>query len=314
MTVDEAPGGSAPARDYDGLFKSLMEAHPEDTLRVLFGVELDGRHPVIEGPTEQQRHLTRNRDKVFVVYREAEEGLPAPLHDLYHVEVQVERTRDFPTRMAAYFCSLALKYDESRYRIHQLALWPLGGGCSGYFRRGRMHHAYDSVSLPDDLDADRLLASSLAPLALWSKNPPPDAVEQVADRIAAVPDRDDQLVLVELGKLGARPLADQLIKALVRRGMSDILEQTEFGRDLARRSREAGREEGREEGREVGREEGREVGREEGRVGTMALLLKHSYGPLDDLADLARKLVASDYEQHIEWVVNRVPLDRLRSA
>jgi hypothetical protein len=62
MTTDPAP-------DYDGLFKSLMEAYPEDTLRVLFGVELDGRHPVLDGPTEQQRHLTRSVDKVFVLHR-----------------------------------------------------------------------------------------------------------------------------------------------------------------------------------------------------------------------------------------------------
>lgn len=289
MTTDPAP-------DYDGLFKSLMEAYPEDTLRVLFGVELDGRHPVLDGPTEQQRHLTRSVDKVFVLHRSPEErqraedaGRPIPLHDVYHLEVQIKRSRDFPARMATYFCSLALKYDESQYRIHQLALWPKGGGCAGRFRRGRMSHEYDSVSLPEDLNSDQLLASWLAPLALWSKNPPPTAAEQVADRIAAVPNRDHQLVLLELGKLGAGPLAIELIEALIRRGMSDILEQTAFGRDLARRSRQ------------------------EANTDTMALLLKLGYGPLDDLQELAQRLAAANYEQHVEWVTSRVPLERLRS-
>jgi hypothetical protein len=207
--------------------------------------------------------------------------------------------------MATYFCSLALKYDETQYRIHQLALWPKGGGCAGRFRRGRMSHEYDSVSLPEDLDSDQLLASWLAPLALWSKNPPPTAAEQVADRIAAVPNRDHQLVLLELGKLGAGPLAIELIEALIRRGMSDILEQTAFGRDLARRSRQ--------EGIAEGRAEGIAEGRAEGHTSAMIHLLKLYYGSLDDLQELAQRLAATNYEQHLEWVTNRVPLERLRS-
>jgi hypothetical protein len=287
----------APARDFDGLFKSLMEAHPEDTLRVLFGADLTGREPVVEGPTEQQRRLTRNKDKVFVV-RANEEGDAATLHDVYHIEIQIDRTADFEERMVSYWSSIALRYDRQRHRIHQLVLWPLGGGYSGYFQRDRLRLRYESVNVPDDLDPDQVLSTPLAPLALWARDAPASAVDRVADAIAATADPDEQLVLVELGKLGPGPLAIQLIEALVRRGMSDILEQTTVGRDIARRNHE----------------EGREEGRAEGRVDSMALLLKHSYGPIDDLAELARKLVATDHEQHLEWVMNKVPLEQLRSA
>lgn len=141
-------------------------------------------------------------------------------------------------------------------------MWPLGGGYTGNFRRDDLTLEYGSVSVPDDLDPEQLLSSSLAPLALWSKNAPADAVDRVADAIAAVQDPDEQLVLVELGKLGPGPIAILLIETLVRRGMSDVLEQTSVGRDIARRNRE------------------------ETAIEDMSVLLKHNYGPLDDLRRL----------------------------
>jgi hypothetical protein len=301
MPVDTDPGGEAPTRDYDGLFKSLLQAHPEDTLRVLFGAELAGHEVILEGPTEQQRRLTRTMDKVFLVRRDEreqdrakKEGRPIPLHDVYHVEIQVNRTPDFEERMVSYWSSVALRYNKQRHRIHQLVLWPLGDGYIGNFRRDGLQLEYDSINVPDGLDLKQVLSSYLAPLALWSENAPPGAVEQVADAIMATADPDQQLVLIEMGKLGSETLAVQLIEALVRRGMSDILEQTAVGRDIARRNHEEGRE--------------------QGHVDSMALLLKHSYGPIDDLAELARKLVATDHEQHLEWVMNKVPLEQLRSA
>ncbi|GAA2659338.1 hypothetical protein [Paractinoplanes durhamensis] len=76
--------------------------------------------------------------------------------------------------------------------------------------------------------------------------------------------------------------------------IEDVLPQTTVGQDIARRSREEGRE--------------------GARVATMSLLLKRCYGPLDDLTELAHKLVATDYEQHLESVVLRVPLEQLRSV
>ncbi|GIM96267.1 hypothetical protein [Paractinoplanes toevensis] len=305
MPVDATPGSKASRKDYDGLFKSMFEAHPEDTLRILFGAELDGRQVVLEGPTEQQRRLTRSRDKVYLALRDREEqdraekdGLPIPLHDVYHLEVQVERVTDFEERMMSYWSSLALKYSRARHRLHQVVVWPFGGGYPGNFQRDGAALRYTSWNLAEDLDPEYILASGLAPLALWSKNPPPDAVERVAETIAATADPDERLVLVELGKLGPRPIATQLVKALMRRGMSDILEGTEFARDLARRKIE----------------EGRAEGRDEGRVEALAALLKHHYGAIDDLPELARKLAAVDYEQHLQWVTDRVPLEQLRAV
>jgi predicted transposase YdaD len=87
--------------------------------------------------------------------------------------------------------------------------------------------------------------------------------------------------------------------------MNNILEETEFGRDLARRKLEQGREEGRQEGRQEGRDETRRA--------FMSALLKHNYGPIPDLQELAHRLVADNHEQHLEWVMDCVPLERLRS-
>src|SRR5215218_10024539 len=70
------------ARDFDGLYKALLEAHPRDALHLLCGARLDGRAVVLDGPTEQPRQRSRQRDKVFLVRHS--DGAPA---DIYHVEV-----------------------------------------------------------------------------------------------------------------------------------------------------------------------------------------------------------------------------------
>ncbi|GIE06250.1 hypothetical protein [Paractinoplanes durhamensis] len=252
---------------------------------------------VLEGPTEQQRHLTRNKDKVFLVRREEKHqkrardgGKRNPLHDVYHIEIQVEKVEGFEERMVTYWGSMAQKYKASEYRIHQFALWPLGNGYPGHFQRDRLALQYQSVSVPDDLDPEELLASSLAPLALWASDPPADVVDRVADSLVEVKDPDTQLVLVELSKLGPEPLAILLIEALKRRGMSDVLAQTTVGQDIARRSRD------------------------EERLENLTALLEHNYGTIDDLTELARKLVAADFEEHRKWVMDRVPLEQLRSV
>jgi hypothetical protein len=63
----------------------------------LCGARLDGRAVVLDGLTEQPRQRSRQCDKVFLVRRG--DGVPA---DIYHVEVQVQRTEDFQERMVAY--------------------------------------------------------------------------------------------------------------------------------------------------------------------------------------------------------------------
>jgi hypothetical protein len=282
---DVAP---APARDFDGLYKALLEAHPRDALHLLCGARLDGRAVVLDGPTEQPRQRSRQRDKVFLVRHS--DGVPA---DIYHVEVQVQRTEDFQERMVAYWAALALKYRRTDHRIHQVVLWPLGGGYPGRFHRDQARLDYRSVNVPDDLDPGSLLAGPLAPLALWTQKPPHDLAERVADRIAATSALEEQLVQIELGMLVGGSLAAQVLDALRRRGMNDVLEQTESGREIARRNLERG------------------LG--QGRVDGMRVLLRATFGDFADLDDLARRLADGDHDGNIARIVAGVSLAELRS-
>jgi predicted transposase YdaD len=290
MTDSTPPelASTRPARDFDGLYKALLEAHPRDALHLLCGARLDGRAVVFDGPTEQPRQRSRQRDKVFLVRRG--DGVPA---DIYHVEVQVQRTEDFQERMVAYWAALALKYRRTDHRIHQVVVWPLGGGYPGRFRRDRVQLDYRAVNVPDDLDPGLLLAGPLAPLALWSQKPPHDLAERVADRIAATGAIEEQLVQIELGMLVGGSLAAQVLEALRRRGMNDVLEQTESGREIARRNREHGLEQGHVDG--------------------MRALLRAKYGDLDDLDDLARRLADRDHDGNIARIVAGATLAELRS-
>ena len=273
-------------------------------MHALCGARLDGRTVVLDGPTEQPRQRSRQRDKVFVVQHS--DGVPA---DIYHIEVQVQRTEGFQERMVSYWASLALKYRRADHRIHQVVLWPLGGGYPGRFRRDQARLDYRSINVPDDLDPGTLLTGPLAPLALWSQKPPADLAERVADRIAATGAVEEQLVQIELGMLVGGSLAAQVLDALRRRGMSNVLEQTESGREIARRNREQGLEQGREQGLEQGREQGLEQGRIDG----MRALLRAKYGDLADLDDLARRLTDSDHDGNIARIVAGATLAELRS-
>jgi hypothetical protein len=289
MTV-KVPAEPLAGRDFDGLYKALLEAHPREALHLLCGARLDGRAVVLDGPTEQPRQRSRQRDKVFLVRHSA--GAPA---DIYHVEVQLQRTEDFQERMVSYWASLALKYRRAEHRIHQVVLWPLGGGFPGRFRRDEVRLDYRSVNVPDDLDPGSLLSGPLAPLALWSQKPPPDLVERVADRIAATGELEEQLVQIELGMLVGGSLAAQVVEALRRRGMSDVLEQTESGREIARRNRE----------------QGLEQGFEQGRIDGMRVLLRARYGDLPDLDDMARRLTDRDHDGNIARILAGASLAEL---
>ena len=75
VSSDIASSQPVAARDFDGLYKALLEAHPRDALRLLCGARLDGRAVVLDGPTEQPRQRSRQRDKVFLVRHG--EGVPA---------------------------------------------------------------------------------------------------------------------------------------------------------------------------------------------------------------------------------------------
>ena len=151
--------------------------------------------------------------------------------------------------------------------------------------------------MTDSTPSDVLLAGPLASLALWSQKPPPDLTERVADRIAATGALEQQLVQIELGMLVGGPLAAQVLEALRRRGMNDVLEQTESGREIARRNRE----------------QGLEQGLEQGHVDGMRALLRARFGDFADLDDLARRLADRDHDGNIARVVAGATLAELRS-
>jgi hypothetical protein len=285
---ENAPAQAAPARDFDGLYKALLEAHPREVLQLLCAARIDDLEVVLDGPTEQPRQRSRLRDKVFLVSR----GGTVP-DDVYHVEVQVKRTEDFQERMVAYWASLALKYRRAEHRIHQVVVWPQGGGYPGRFRRDQAQLDYRSVNVPDDLDPGLLLSGPLAPLALWSRTPPPDLVERVVDRIAATAEFEERLVQVELGMLVGGSLAAQVLEALRRRGMSDVLEQSEVGREIARKNLEQGVE--------------------LGLFRSMLTALRARYGELPDLEELARRLSDRDHDQNMARIIAGVSLAELRS-
>jgi hypothetical protein len=92
-------------------------------------------------------------------------------------------------------------------------------------------------------------------------------------------------------------LAVQVLEALRRRGMNDVLEQTESGREIARRNRE----------------QGLEQGLEQGRIDGMRALLRASYGDVADLDDLARRLAGRDHDGNIARIVAGAALAELRS-
>lgn len=83
--------------------------------------------------------------------------------------------------------------------------------------------------------------------------------------------------------------------------MNDVLEQTESGREIARRNREQGLEQGREQGLEQGRVDG------------MRVLLRARYGDFADLDDLARRLADRDHDGNIARIVAGATLAELRS-
>ncbi|GAA2659333.1 hypothetical protein Adu01nite_86640 [Paractinoplanes durhamensis] len=128
---------------------------------------------------------------------------------------------------------------------------------------------------------------------------PSDRRDRIAGLIEAFAGPDDLVVVIELGGADPEPVAIQFVDALARRGMSEVLEQTEAGREIARRSRE----------------EAYQESYREGCIEFMTIALEHAYGPLPDLPDLARRLAtAANRLQHLTLIADRVPLEKLRSA
>lgn len=278
----------APPRDFDGIFKALLDAHPRDALQLLCGATVRDGDVITAEPTEQSRHRNRQCDKVVTIRHD--DGTPT---DVYQVEIQLKRTEDFQERMVSYWASLATRYRRATHRIHQVVLWPEGGGYPGRFERDQERLDYHAVNIPDDFDPETLLASATPALALFTRKPPDDLVERVTDRIAATEKHEDKLLQTELGMLVGGSLATQLVQALRRRGMNNILEQTETGREIARKNREEGRE--------------------EGHVDSMRAALQAAYGDISDLDELARRLADRDHSGNIARIVGGATLEDLRA-
>jgi len=79
--------------------------------------------------------------------------------------------------------------------------------------------------------------------------------------------------------------------------MNDVLEQSESGREIARRNRE----------------QGLEQGLEQGHVDGMRALLRARFGDFADLDDLARRLADRDHDGNIARIVAGATLAELRS-
>jgi hypothetical protein len=77
------------------------------------------------------------------------------------------------------------------------------------------------------------------------------------------------------------------------RGTNEVLEQTESGREIARRNLEQALEQGHVDG--------------------MRALLRARFGELADLDDLARRLAASDHDGNIARIVAGATLAELRA-
>ena len=75
--------------------------------------------------------------------------------------------------------------------------------------------------------------------------------------------------------------------------MNDVLEQSESGREIARRNREQGLEQGRVDG--------------------MRVLLRARFGDFADLDELVRRLAGRDHDGNIGRIVAGTTLAELRS-
>ena len=276
--------------DYDGVFKALIEEYPADFLRLVCNADIPDGVATLDGPTEQPKQRSRQKDKVVLV--PAGGGRRA---QVYLLEIQVKRTADFEERMVSYWASAALKYPRHTHEIHQVAIWPRGNGYDVPFERDGQTLRYLRVNVPDDLDTEAVLNSPVAPLALFASKPAPEVIDRVADRIAATTQKEHRLILADLGILAGVSLGAQLIEALWSRGMNfDHLKGTHFGESFLA--------------------EGREEGRREAKVETIASVLRQQYGELADLDTLARDLVADGYDANLARIVARVPIEELRAV
>lgn len=98
---------------------------------------------------------------------------------------------------------------------------------------------------------------------------------------------------MELAKLSFGPMAG----AEGWRGMGNVLEQSEVGREIARRNWERGFA----------------AGFKQGLAGGMRVILRTKYGDLDDLDDLAQRLFERDHDGSIARIVAGATVEELRS-
>jgi hypothetical protein len=96
----------------------------------------------------------------------------------------------------------------------------------------------------------------------------------------------------------------------------NVLEESETGREIARRYRARGFSEG--IGQAVGQTFARafavqiEEAFADGRADSMRILLEAAFGEVDDLDDLARRLAKADHKGNISRIVAGATIDDLR--
>ena len=215
--------------DWDGAWKRLVTSFPEQVLGLVCGLDVEGVE-VVGLPTELPRPMFP--DLVFRL----KSSSGAEADRLAHLEVQTQPDRGFELRLATYFVLLAHQY---KMVPHQVVIMPAGGPFTGRYRLGPLSLDYQVVDVTD-LKPGPLLDGPLAPLALWSAGHrddqewPAHVVEVVADRIRSLPDGDLQVLLAQLVILKGEDATSLLFEALERRTMSNVLENTAFGRRVRR--------------------------------------------------------------------------------
>lgn len=212
--------------DYDGVWKRLFHNFPETSLTTLCGVDTHGCK-ITALPTEYTKDV--RADLVYQV--ESPDNDPV----IVHIEVQSHRDADFERRLVLYW---AMLYGVHRRPPLQVVILPRGGAwCTGVYRVARLSLGYEVVDVTA-MDAEALLGTDLAPLALAVTKRPQNLIERVVSRIA-VPTLSDDARAALLGMTiltAGDELLTHIFESLRRHQMSDLLERMPEVKAIAERA------------------------------------------------------------------------------
>lgn len=276
--------------DYDGPWKRLFHNFTEEALSLLCGVDTRDCK-ITELPTEHSRSV--RADLVYEVV--SPDGEPT----IMHVEVQSQHDPDFDWRMVLYWAMLT---GSHRRAPRQVVILPKGGAwCTGLYRFGRLSLGYDVVDATA-LDAETLLRTDLAPLALATSPDPRKLIDRVTTRIGRPAlSKDQRRALFEMAILAGGPgLLHLIVASLRRHGMSDLLEEIPEVQALAKRAEAEGEARGEARGELKGRAE------------FIRTLLADRFGERDDIDAVAQHLAVGDPVTVLHRIHDATTLDELR--